>query len=142
MPAERGAQVNHAGAGPVAVTTPMESTLSPRMFCALAMHIESRMPWKLRKKREAHDDVQALKLKFLDLTIQLDPAPEEFERVLVEAALEEPTDGPARGVVTDILLDWEMVRGNPRAAMWMLDQSAAPPEERKRPRRARDAPEE
>ena len=131
-----------AGAGLVAVMAPTDSTLSPRMFCALSMHIESRMPWKLRKKHAAHDEVQALKLKFLDLAVQLDPAPEEFERVLVEAALEEPTDGPARGVVTDILLDWEMVRANPRAAMWMLDQSAAPPEERKRPRRARDAPDE
>jgi hypothetical protein len=142
VPAKPWSEIDDAGVGPITATAPMESTLSPRLFCALSMSIESRMPWKLRKKREAHDEVQALKLKFLDLAVQLDPAPEEFERVLVEAALEEPTDGPARGVVTDILLDWEMVRANPRAAMWMLDQAAAPPDERKRPRRARDAPDE
>jgi hypothetical protein len=110
------------------------------MFCALAKSIESRMPWKLRKKREAHHAVEELKLKFLDVAIERDPEPEDFERVLVEAALNEPADGPARGVVTDILLDWEMVRANPRAAVWMIEQAAAPPEER-RPRR-RDASEE
>lgn len=94
------------------------------------------MPWKMRKKRDAHHDVQALKLKFLDLVITLDPEPDQIERVLVEAALEEPTDGPARGVVSDILLDWEMVRTSPRTALWMVEQATAPPEERRPRRRA------
>ena len=108
--------------------------MRPRDFSLLAMSIESRMPRKLRKKREAHDQVQDLKLKFLDRVVALDPEPSEMERVLLEAAFEEPLDGPARGMVTDILLDWQMVRTSPRAALWMVEQATAPPEER-RPRR-------
>ena len=108
--------------------------MRPRDFSLLALSIESRMPWKLRKKREAHDAFQELKLKLLDRVIAVDPDPEDLERVLVEAALEEPTDGPARGIVTDILLDWDMVRTSPRTARWMVEQATSPPEER-RPRR-------
>ena len=99
------------------------------------------MPWKLRKKREAHHEVESLKLKLLDLAIARDPEPEEFERVLLEAALEEPVDGPARGIVSDILFDWQMVRANPRTALWMVEQATAPPEER-RPRRDESAGDE
>ncbi len=95
------------------------------------------MPWKLRKKREAHHEAQELKLKLLDRVIALDPEPEELERILLEAAPEEPVDGPARGIVSDVLLDWEMVRANPRTALWMVEQATAPPDER---RRRRDAP--
>ena len=108
--------------------------MRPRDFSLLAMSIESRMPWKLRKKRQAHDAVQELKLKLLDRVIAADPEPEELERVLVEAAFDEPTDGPARGLVTDILLDWEMVRTSPRTALWMVEQATSPPEQRS-PRR-------
>jgi hypothetical protein len=98
------------------------------------------MPWKLRKKRQAHDEVEALKLRLLERVIALDPEPGELERVLLEAALEEPTDGPARGVVTDILLDWQMVRTSPRTALWMVREATAPDEPRRR-RDAADAPE-
>jgi hypothetical protein len=92
------------------------------------------MPWKLRKKREAHEVVDDLKLKLLERVIELDPEPEDLERVLFEAALEEPLDGPARGVVTDILLDWEMVRTSPRTALWMVEEAVAPIEPRRRRR--------
>lgn len=98
------------------------------------------MPWKLRKKREAHHDVQELKLRLLERVIAVDPEPEDLERLLVEAAMEEAVDGPARGVVTDILMDWEMVRGSPRTAWWMVEQAVAPPEERRPRRDGSDAP--
>ncbi len=109
---------------------PVDSPIRPREFSLLAMSIESRMPWKLRKKREAHHEVQELKLKLLDHIVSVDPEPDEIERVLFDAALEESVDGPARGVVSDILFDWEMVRTSPRTALWMVEQATREPEQR------------
>jgi hypothetical protein len=59
------------------------------MFCALAKSIESRMPWKLRKKREAHHVVENPRAAVW--MIEQAAAPPEERRPRRRDAPEEPT---------------------------------------------------
>jgi len=96
----------------------------PREFCRLLKAVDCRPPRQRARDQQADLVGAALKARLLDHVMAADPEPEGFEATLLEAARAggDPT-GAARGVASDILLEWEEAR-TPGFIAW-LERAAA-----------------
>ncbi len=116
--------------------TERENLITPREFCLLLKQVDRQPP---RLSRDLEPDLLGLGLKqrVLDAVIAADPPAEEFERALLEsaAALGLPA-GSARGVCSDILMEWRMAQASPNFVPWLREEAARPPGPRKRRREA------
>ncbi len=113
-------------------------TILPREFCLLFKQVDRQPP---RLSRDLEPDLLGLELKqrILDAVIAADPPAEEFERALLESAgtLGIPS-GAARGICSDILLEWRMAHASPHFIPWLREEAARPPGPRKRRREGDD----
>ena len=112
------------------------SAIGPREFCLLLKQVDRQPP---RLSRDLAPDLLGIELKqrILDAVIAADPPAEDFERALLEsaAALGLPA-GSARGVCSDILMEWRMAQASPNFLPWLREEAARPPEPRRRRREA------
>ena len=112
----------------------MAVTIRPREFCLLLKQVDRQPP---RLSRDLEPDLLGIELKqrILDAVIAADPPAEEFERALLESAasLGLPS-GSARGICSDILLEWRMAHASPHFIPWLREEAARPPGPRKRRR--------
>ena len=116
----------------------MAAPLAPREFCLLLKQVDRQPP---RLSRDLEPDLLGIELKqrVLDAVIAADPPAEEFERALLESAstLDIPS-GSARGICSDILLEWRMAHASPHFIPWLREEAARPPGPRKRRREGDD----
>jgi hypothetical protein len=114
-----------------------QAAIAPKEFCLLLKQVDRRPP---RLSRDLEPDVVGIELKqrILDAAIAADPPAADFERALLEraAALDLPA-GAARGICSDILLEWRMAHASPGFVPWLRAEAARPPEPRKRRREDR-----
>lgn len=100
-----------------------EAPLRPAEFAQLAhASIAASESRRRRRQRDTEPDRVGLEMK-LDLLAAIeaaDPDPEEFERFLLEYALQPGRpSGPVRGVCSDLWLEWETVVSTPAYADWL-----------------------
>ena len=118
--------------------TEREHPIAPKEFCLLLKQVDRQPP---RLSRDLEPDLLGLELKqrILDAVIAADPPAEEFERALLESAstLGIPS-GSARGICSDILLEWRMAHASPHFIPWLREEAARPPGPRKRRREGDD----
>ena len=118
--------------------TEREHPIAPKEFCLLLKQVDRQPP---RLSRDLEPDLIGLELKqrILDAVIAADPPAEEFERALLESAstLGIPS-GSARGICSDILLEWRMAHASPHFIPWLREEAARPPGPRKRRREGDD----
>ncbi len=116
----------------------MAASIVPKEFCLLLKQVDRQPP---RLSRDLEPDLLGLELKqrILDAVIAADPPAEEFERALLESAgmLGIPS-GSARGICSDILLEWRMAHASPHFIPWRREVAARPPGSRKRRREGDD----
>ena len=116
----------------------MAAPLAPREFCLLLKQVDRQPP---RLSRDLEPDLLGIELKqrVLDAVIAADPPAEEFERALLESAstLDIPS-GAARGICSDILLEWRMAHASPHFIPWLREEAARPAGPRKRRREGDD----
>ncbi len=76
-----------------------------------------------------------LKQRILDAVIEAAPDADDFERALLEsaAALGIP-GGSARGICSDIMLEWRMAHASPQFLPWLREEAARPDEPRRKRR--------
>ena len=115
-----------------------EPGITPREFCLLLMAVARQPP---RLSRDLEPDLIGIdaKHRILAATATTDPPPAEFERALLESAagLDLPA-GLARGVCSDIMLEWRMAHASPEFVPWMRREAAAPPGPRRKRREERE----
>ncbi len=108
--------------------------IDPQEFCLLLKQVDRRPP---RMSRDLEPDFIGIDLKqrILDAVIEAAPEPDDFERVLLEsaAALDIPA-GSARGICSDIMLEWGMAHASPHFLPWLREEAARPPEPRRKRR--------
>ena len=112
--------------------------ISPKEFCLLLKGVDRQPP---RMSRDLKPDFIGIELKqrILDAVIAADPPAEDFERALLEgaASLDIPF-GSARGICSDVMLEWRMAHASPHFLPWMREEAARPDEPRKGRREGRD----
>lgn len=113
--------------------------VDPQEFCILLKQVDRQPP---RLSRDLEPDLigMTIKHRILDAVIAAAPEAADFERTLLEraASLDIP-HGAARGVCSDIMLEWRMAHASPHFMPWMRQEAAAPHEPRKRRREEREA---
>ena len=112
--------------------------IAPKEFCLLLKQVDRQPP---RLSRDLEPDLLGLELKqrILDAVIAADPPAEEFERALLESAgTLGISSGAARGICSDILLEWRMAHASPHFIPWLREEAARPPGPRKRRREGDD----
>ena len=117
-------------AGPIAV--------NPAEFCRLLKLVDREPP---RMSRDLEPDIIGIGIKqqILDALIADPPEPEQFEAVLLErAATLDLAPGAARGICSDIVLEWEMARRAPEFMPWLRREAENPRGPRRRRREERD----
>ena len=118
--------------------TERENRIAPKEFCLLLKQVDRQPP---RLSRDLEPDRLGLELKqrILDAVIAADPPAEEFERALLKSAstLGIPS-GSARGICSDILLEWRMAHASPHFIPWLREEAARPPGTRRRHREGDD----
>jgi len=106
--------------------------IDPTEFCLLLKQVDRQPP---RLSRNLEPDLLGIELKqrILDAVIAAAPAAADFERVLLESAasLGIP-DGPARGVCSDVLLEWRMAHASPHFLPWLREEATREPRKRRR----------
>ncbi len=102
----------------------MSARPRPRDLCRLLKAVDCRPPRQRARDQQADIVGADLKGRLLDYVIALDPEPERLEATLLAAArsVGDPT-GAARGVASDILLEWEEAKV-PGFVAW-LEKAAA-----------------
>lgn len=80
----------------------------PRDFCTLLKAVDCRPPRQRARDQQADLVGNATKERLLSYAIAADPEPEAFAATLLAgaASIGDPS-GAARGVASDILLEWE-----------------------------------
>lgn len=124
------------GAG--AVPEPGPISIDTAEFCRLLKEVDREPP---RLSRDLEPDLIGIGLKhrILDALLTEPPDEDEFESVLLERAAELGlTPGAARGVCSDILLEWRMAHASPVFMDWLRQEATAPRGPRKRRREERD----
>lgn len=110
------------------------AAISPREFCELVRQVTRTPP---RLSRNLEPDLVGIELKRLVLTaaIEADPDAANFPERLTECALRLGlADGAARGVCSDILMEWRMALTSPSFIPWLREEAMREPR-RKRQRR-------
>jgi len=114
------------------MSTPVRPSVDPKEFCLLLKQVD-RQPPRLSRNLEPDLLGIALKQRILDAVIAAAPAAADFERALLEsAALLGIPDGPARGVCSDVLLEWRMAHASPHFLPWLREEAAREPRKRRR----------
>lgn len=112
--------------------------IDPEEFCRLLKLVDREPP---RLSRDLEPDLIGITIKhrILDTLIAEPPTASEFATAILEraAALDVPA-GAARGVCSDILLEWQMAHSSPQFMAWLRHEAAQPPEPRRQRRRERD----
>ncbi len=113
-------------------------SIDPREFCLLLKQVDREPP---RLSRDMEPDLIGIGIKqrILDAVLVTPPTEEDFAPVLLECAsvLDLPP-GVARGVCSDILLEWQMAHSTPTFMAWLRAEAAQPPEPRRKRRAERD----
>lgn len=116
------------------MTMNKSSTISPREFCEL-LHRVTRTPPRLSRNLEPDLVGIELKQQVLVAAIAADPDAASFPERLTECALALGiADGAARGVCSDILMEWRMALASPEFIPWLRAEAEREPR-RKRQRR-------
>jgi hypothetical protein len=113
-------------------------SIDPAEFCRLLKLVDREPP---RMSRDLEPDIIGIGMKqqILDVMLVAPPAPEQFAAVLLErAAALDFAPGAARGVCSDILLEWEMARSSPEFIPWLRREAENPRGPRRRRREDRD----
>ena len=112
--------------------------IDPTEFCLLLKQVDRQPP---RMSRDLEPDFIGIDLKqqVLDAIIAAGPPRDEFERALLEsaAALDIPA-GAARGICSDIMMEWRMAHASPHFMDWLRAEAVRPPEPRKKRREDRE----
>jgi len=113
-------------------------SIEPEEFCRLLKLVDREPP---RLSRDLEPDLLGVTIKhqILDTLLIDPPSASEFPVTLLEraAALDLPA-GAARGVCSDILLEWQMAHSSPHFIAWLRHEAAQPPGPRRQRRRERD----
>lgn len=107
-------------------------TITPREFCQLLKLVDRQPP---RLSRNLDPDLLGIEMKqrILDAAIEADPTSDEFERVLLERATALGlAEGAARGVCSDVLLEWRMAHASPHFIPWMREEATREPRRKRR----------
>lgn len=119
---------------PEAIPTAIE----PREFCQLLKQVDREPP---RLSRDLEPDLIGIGLKhrLLDAVLADPPDAAEFVTTLLARAdtLDLPA-GVARGICSDVLLEWEMAHSSSVFMAWLRSEAARPPEPRRKRREERD----
>ena len=113
--------------------------LRPGDFARILLATGGAPPRARARDQQADLAGEAVRQRILDRLAALDPEPVDLEASLLAiiAEQDEPA-GPARGVCTAILQEWQMALSNP--AYWSflvqeaIDVTGKPPASRRRPR--------
>ncbi len=112
--------------------------IDPEEFCRLLKLVDREPP---RLSRDLEPDLIGITIKhrILDALLTAPPTASEFTTTLLERAstLDLPA-GAARGVCSDILLEWQMAHSSPQFMDWLRYEATQPPEPRRQRRRERD----
>jgi hypothetical protein len=112
--------------------------IEPGEFCRLLKLVDREPP---RLSRDLEPDLIGVTIKhqILDTLLSDPPAASEFATTLLERAsmLDLPA-GAARGICSDILLEWQMAQSSPHFMDWLRHEAAQPPAPRRQHRRERD----
>lgn len=112
--------------------------VDPAEFCRLLKLVDREPP---RMSRDLEPDIIGIGMKqrILDALLTDPPAPEQFAAALLErASTLDLAPGAARGVCSDILLEWEMARSSPEFLPWLRREAENPRGPRRRRREERD----
>jgi hypothetical protein len=117
---------------------PALAPIDPREFCLLLKQVDREPP---RLSRDMEPDLIGIGIKqrILDALLAAPPAAADFAPALLEcaSALDLPP-GVARGVCSDILLEWRMAHSSPAFMAWLRAEATRPPEPRRKRRTERD----
>lgn len=108
--------------------------ISPREFCELVRRVTRTPP---RLSRNLEPDLVGIELKqqVLAAVIEADPDAATFPERLTECARALGiAEGAARGVCSDILMEWRMAQSSPAFIPWLRAEAVREPR-RKRERR-------
>jgi len=94
----------------------------PAVFCqALLRALEAAEGRRKRRKRDQTPDQLGLDLKrwILEQAITDDPAPEDFERWLLDLVIRTPGSGGVRAMCQEVLLEYRLAQHDPDFRAWL-----------------------